>query len=150
MTPFISYSSTLYRHLLWLCPEELRRDFRAEMILVFSEDLADSWIQSGLLGAFHVWRRAACELLQIGLSRAVTTPEFIVPALSCGLSAVCLGGELMLVRSLASPEAGTPALAEAIRMVVLWPSLTAAFVSFTAVRLSARCANLSLFGRPTE
>jgi len=63
---FLNFSSSIYRKLLWVCPEELRRDFGADMELVFAYDIgADSWLEGGIPGVIRVWRCAACERLRI-------------------------------------------------------------------------------------
>jgi hypothetical protein len=42
MNSFLSFSSRVYCGMLTLYPEDLRRDFGAEMAGVFAEDLADA------------------------------------------------------------------------------------------------------------
>jgi hypothetical protein len=140
VTRLLRWSSTVYGNLLRVCPEELRKDFGAEMALVFSDDLRDAWLKAGIQGVIRVWLCASGELLQIGLSNACAAPRFIVALISCAASAICLGGELALARAHASPGANTPPLADAIWAVVVWPSLAAALVSFTAVFVGARSA----------
>jgi hypothetical protein len=143
VTGFLNWSSIIYRKLLWVCPKELRRDFGADIELVFAEDIAESWREGGIPGVIRVWRCAACELLQIALSNAASAPGLLVSVISCGLSAICLGGELMLARAHASTGNSMAALTEAVLTVVVWPSLTAALVSFVAVRVCARSTILS-------
>ena len=144
MSSFLRYSSVIYRKLLWVCPKDLRSDFGTEMALVFADDLAESWMDTGIPGVIRVWSRAAGELLSIALSQVAGARGVLVSAICCGLSALCLGGELMLARAHATPGGNGPALMDAIMTVVVWPSLTAALVSFVAVRASARHSNVSL------
>ena len=144
MSRFLRCSSAIYRKLLWVCPKDLQRDFGTEMALVFADDLAETWMNTGIPGAVRVWSRAAGELLGIALSQVAGARGMLVSAICCGLSAICLGGELMLARAHASPAGNGPALMDAVLTVVVWPSLTAALVSFVAVRVGARHSNLSL------
>ena len=65
MNRVLNFSSSICRKLLWVCPEELRRDFGADMELVFADDIADSWLEAGIPGVIRVWRCAACERLRI-------------------------------------------------------------------------------------
>jgi hypothetical protein len=149
VTRFLNCFSTIYRTLLWVCPKELRRDFGPDMELVFADDLAESWLEAGIPGVIRVWRCAVSELLPIVLSNAASAPGLIGSVISCGLCAICFGGELMLARAHSSTGVATLALTEAIRTLVVWPSLTAAFVSFVAVRVCSRSTRLSLIA-PTS
>lgn len=144
MTRFLHCSSILYRNLLQVCPKDLRRDFGADMVIVFADDLTESWRAEGLPGVIRVWRCAAGELLRIALSRAVSAPSFLVSVISCGLSAICFSAELTLAGAHASTGTNTLVLAESIRTFVVLPSVIAAFVSFIAARVCAHRTNLSL------
>ncbi|HYP14203.1 MAG TPA: hypothetical protein VEQ63_09780 [Bryobacteraceae bacterium] len=144
MTRTLAWSSILYRNLLRMCPVELRDQFGSEMTLVFEDDLHDAWLKDGLWGVVSVWRCAVPELLHSGLSNACSTPSILVALISFVASACCLGGELALAR-IHAPASGNPTgLAEAVLAVIVWPSLTAAAVSFTAVRAGTQVAPLRL------
>lgn len=144
MIPLLRWSSGIYQRLLWMYPEDLRLDFGEDMVRVFAEDLAESWADAGITGVVQVWRSVACELMHIALPSLASTPSFIVPATCFALSAVSFSIELGLARAQASPSVPGWPLLEATRTVVLWPSVTAALVSFTVVRLNARSRTVSL------
>lgn len=137
MTRLVRWSAAIYSRLLYVCPEELRRDFGPEMTLVFTDDLTDSWQEAGMPGFVRAWRCAAVDLLQTGAPAAFRAPAILVPLLCCGATAICFGGELMLARA-HSPIGSNPPILDAIRTVVILPSLAAALVSSTAVFVSAR------------
>lgn len=137
MTGLLHWSSSVYSGMLHLYPEDIRRHYGQEMASVFSEDLAGSWDDAGFFGVFQVWRCAILELVHLALPRLATAPSVIVPAICFVLSSLCLGGELTLAHLHASTtgsSTGYTPLDEAIRTVVLWPSITAALVSWIAVR----------------
>jgi hypothetical protein len=137
MTRLLNWSSIIYSRLLWVCPKDLRRDFGPEMKLLFDDILAESWAEAGIPGIVRVWFGALGELIQIAFVNAAGAPGAIVPAISCALSAICFGGQLMLIRS-------TPGTGDALWPVVIWPSLTAGAVSLLATRICARNTILSL------
>jgi hypothetical protein len=56
MTNAPPLSSRLYDRLLGLYPEDLRRDFGADMALVFAEDLDTARREAGLRGVIRMWR----------------------------------------------------------------------------------------------
>src|SRR5205807_1636717 len=58
MTDALVLSSRLYRRMLILYPEDLRRDYGAEMALVFADDLAAARRERGMRGVVRVWRCA--------------------------------------------------------------------------------------------
>jgi hypothetical protein len=130
-------SSAVYRSLIHVCPRELRKDFGLEMTLLFGDCLRDAWLESGVSGVTRIWFDELREFLRIGFSNAGAAQGVAAALLSSGLSAICLGGELALARSHLPQSIHTPALAEAIMAVVVLPSLTAAIVSFTAIRISS-------------
>jgi hypothetical protein len=75
MTRFLHLSVRAYRKLLILYPEDLRRDFGADMLEAFAHDLSAE-------GAFRVWRIALRELIRIGLPGWLQSPAVTVPGLS--------------------------------------------------------------------
>src|SRR5688500_4399657 len=105
----MKFSSALYGTLLRVCPEDLRREFGDEMVLVFTDDLADSVARAGVRGAIAVWGGAVRELLCIGVRDAGCRTSVVAPLVSGVLSALSFPGEFI-------------------------PSLVAAVASFAAVR----------------
>ena len=78
MTRFIRLSTRLYTATLPLYPPELLRDFRGEMIQVFTEDMEDAWKRRGWAGIVRVCRRAAWEFVRIALPRRAENPMIAV------------------------------------------------------------------------
>jgi hypothetical protein len=85
MTPSLSLSLWAYQRLLTLYPRDLRRDFGADMIEAFTDDLGAA---RGFRGALRVWRSALCELMQIAVPAWFEIPEVVVPTLSAVIVAV--------------------------------------------------------------
>lgn len=109
------------------------------MVLVFADDLAESWDSAGLPGAIQVWSSAVREFVQIALIGRATAPAVIVPAVCFILSALSFGGQLILARAQASGTGFNGFLLdEAIRNFILWPSVTSALVSLVVVLSNAR------------
>ena len=133
MTRLIAWSSLIYGRLLRVCPPELRRDFGPEMVLVFTDDLADCTAEAGVCGFLRTWRRAVLDLSAIALRAAAESNSVRVPCLSCVLSA--LG---FFAQGSRTPE------------ILLWPSLTAGAVSFIAVQTCARTTRVSIPFDPAE
>jgi hypothetical protein len=75
-------SLRLFEFLISLYPEDLQRDYGAEMALVFSDDLEAAWRETGLCGAVGVWRRALVEFVQLALPDCTSRPGVRVPALT--------------------------------------------------------------------
>jgi hypothetical protein len=77
-----SSSLRLFEFLISLYPEDLRRDYGAEMAFVFGEDLETAWRETGLCGVMGVWRRALVEFVQLALPECASRPSVRVPALT--------------------------------------------------------------------
>lgn len=133
MTRLIPWSSSVYSQLLRVCPPKLRRDFGVEMVLVFTDDLADSTAEAGMRGFLRAWRRAALDLSAIALRTAADSNSVRVPCLSCLLSAVGF-----FAQGSRAPE------------ILVWPSLAAGVVSFAAVQACARTTRVSIPFGPAE
>jgi hypothetical protein len=143
MTRAVRWSSAVYARLLCLHPSELRSAFGIEMRAVFEDDLRDALAERGASGILAVWWCTAVELLSAGLATAFEARGIVVPLISSAASALSLGGELALARA-HGDVASMPSVADAFLAVVVWPSLTAAAVSFIAVRSGVRVAPLRL------
>jgi len=123
MIRFIDWNARIYTAVLPLFPQELRRDFGAEMTEVFAEDLAEAWRNAGLAGAIRVWWCAAWEIVRIAFPRQLENPAVGVPLLSFVQSVVALTAELVLSHGRLSP------------VVVLLPGVISALTSIAAVRV---------------
>ena len=96
MNELLVRSAWLYEKLLLLYPEELRREFGAEMALAFSDDLASAWGDARLTGVIQIWWYALREVLTVALPGQRSNPCVLVPALSFALAALTQGAELSL------------------------------------------------------
>ena len=84
MTSTLHWSLRAYARLLILYPEDLRRDFGADMMEAFGEDLAAA---HGIGGALRVWRSALREVMQIAVPAWCEIPAVMVPLLSAAIVA---------------------------------------------------------------
>lgn len=80
MSGFLQFSIWMYRKLLFLYPEDLRREFGGEIVLAFAADLEET-------GLIRVWRCALREVLTVALPSQTSNPYFLSPALAFTLSA---------------------------------------------------------------
>lgn len=146
MTGYLRLSSWIYARLVSVYPEDLRRDFGADMALVFADDLAAARRAEGLIGITHVWWCALREVLTIALPCQRTNPRILVPVASFAVNAMILGAELVF--ALHHPPSGAgpykPLLTDAIRTVVLWPSVATALIALAISRTSTRGSITSL------
>jgi hypothetical protein len=123
-------SSRIYGRLLVLYPEDLRRDFGADMALVFAEDLRTARRDEGLRGIIRVWRCALGEFLRLALPGYTSSPAVRVPAVWFALSTVIMSAEMaMAVRH--TPVVRTPL--HAVFAALLLPSLGTPLVSLVAM-----------------
>jgi hypothetical protein len=90
MTNPLPWSSRLYLRLLTLYPEDLCRDYGAEMELVFADNLAAARRERGLRGAVHVWRQTLIEFLRLAIPGFVSNPAVRVPAIASQLTVASL------------------------------------------------------------
>jgi hypothetical protein len=125
----------LYQKLLLLYPQDLRRQFGAEMALAFADDIK-------IMGAHRVWWCAVRELVTVALPGQRSNPSVLVPALSFAVSALTQSGELWIGMHQAQRVESTP-LVGAIFVVVV-PSLLNAFVALVVTRFYARCSFITL------
>lgn len=137
MTCFVTISVGVYSCLLRLCPRELRAEFGEEMTLVFGDDLADSFAQGGPAAAFRVCFHSAAELACIAGSNALSIHGVLTSLIASALTMMCFTAELVIARAHGSTRLNTePAYVSVI--LILIPSVAAAFVAFIAARLALR------------
>jgi hypothetical protein len=130
MTNALPLSSRIYNRLLVLYPEDLRREFGADMALVFAEDLEAARRQAGLRGAIRVWGCALGEFFRFALPGHASSSIVRVPAVWFALSTMIMSGETaMAVRHMAN----MPTPFHAICAALLMPSLGTPFVFLVAV-----------------
>ena len=73
----LEISRKVYATSLVLYPNELRREFGAEMVEVFDEQVAQAYSRSGFSGLLHVWFSAAREFVTVALPGQLA--EHMVP-----------------------------------------------------------------------
>jgi len=82
VNPVVRQSRELYRLVIKFYPHSLQREFAAEMLDVFGEQMADAWAEKGVLGFVRVWGSVIAEVLQGPASLSLLRPVLIVPAVS--------------------------------------------------------------------
>ncbi len=137
MSALLRLSSRIYDKLLFLYPEDLRRDFGDEIALAFADDMEAAWRQRRVLGIIYVWCCAIREVLTVALPGQASNPSVLVPAIAFGLAAFIQGGELCVALHVAA-RVERMQLIDAIRLAVLLPSFANAFVAFVVTRVYAR------------
>ncbi len=136
MKGVLDRSIWLYEKLLLLYPENLRRDFGSEMALAFAEDLRSAWGDARIAGVLQIWWYALRELVTVALPAQRSNPCVLVPALAFAFVAAGQSAELCLaLHQVTRVEASL--LFDAIRLVVLLPSLLTACVAFVVTRVYA-------------
>ena len=105
MNPAIVAVLAIYRVLLRLYPNDMRRRWEPEMMDTLALQLDDAWQETGWSGAMHAWFRAVAELFQIALPLQVTRAALVIPVVSLASSwAVLLGLTWTLENSLVLRE----------------------------------------------
>ena len=122
----LSLSLRAYERLLILYPEDLRRDFGADMIEAFAEDLGAA---CGITGMLRVWRNALREMMQIAIPAWFELPGVVVPALS---AAIVAASQTPLVIRAAHVPPGDAMFADALIAVGIEVAI-AAVTSFIAI-----------------
>jgi hypothetical protein len=135
MTRFVTTSARVYSRLLRLCPGELCAKFGEEMTLVFADDLADSFEHGGPAAAFRVCFHAAAELAHLAVSNALSIHGVLTSLIASALTAICFAAELAVARA-HGPTRMSTSSAYASVILVLIPSVAAAFVAFIAARVA--------------
>ncbi len=139
MTATLHWGLRAYERLLILYPEDLRRDFGADMMEAFDEDLAAA---RGIGGAFRVWRSTLREVLQIAVPAWLEIPTVAVPLLSAAFVAASQSPLIVLTAHTQS-LAPYPVLADAV-MAVATESAVSAIVSFIAIYRWKRAGLITL------
>ncbi|MGB6944508.1 MAG: hypothetical protein WBE37_19070 [Bryobacteraceae bacterium] len=143
MNELLLGSARLYQKLLLLYPAELRRDFGAEMVLAFADDMEAAWGDARIAGVLQIWWYALREIVTVALPAQTSNPCVLVPALSFGLAALTQGTELALsLRNVTFLDYSV--LFDEIRFVVLLPSVANACVAFVVTRFYASTSITSL------
>jgi hypothetical protein len=96
MTTSLTLSSHLYECLLLLYPEDLRRDYGAEMALAFAEDIDTARRDAGIWGVIRIWRCALVEFLRFALPGHASNPAFRVPVILVAFAIGSIGIEWVL------------------------------------------------------
>ena len=135
MTRFFRWSLMAYRRLLMLYPEDLRRDFGAEMLEAFEDDLSVACAAHNIRGSIRVWRMALRETIQIGFPAWLQNPAVVVPAIATAIALVTQSPLLILTIRKATqlnlrPGDATPL--DTLFALTLGAALTA-LTSFVAV-----------------
>jgi len=130
MTDALPLSSRIYSRLLVLYPEDLRREFGAEMALVFAEDLDAARQEAGILGVIRVWRCALGEFFRFALPGYVSSPAVRVPAICCAVFMAMMSGNMALALR-QSPHTAT--LFQSAFIALWLPMFTTPFIALVAV-----------------
>jgi len=123
-------SSLVYHRLLAFYPDDLRRDYGAEMALVFAEDLAAARRDAGLSGVLRVWRCALGEFVRYALPCHLARPVVRVPVIGLGVTAAAIFAEMMFVHAHA-PHASDFFYRAAVALTL--PILSSPAISLLAV-----------------
>jgi hypothetical protein len=138
----LKWNVTMYELLLSLYPEHLRRDYGAEMTLVFAEELDWARRETGLSGVLRMWVGVLAEFIQFAIPAQASNPAVLVPAYTFAVFAVMIGVEMAIALRYAPSFA---ILLHRLPATVTVPLLSTPFISFAAVRVSRRrIAPLSL------
>lgn len=130
MTNAVSWSLRIYERLVVLYPEDLRRDYGAEMALAFAEDLAAARREPGMGGVVRVWRCALGEFMRLALPSHVSSPAVRVPAISITLFLAMMSAELSVALRHARDA---PAPVHAARALMLLPLFSTPVISLLSV-----------------
>jgi hypothetical protein len=146
MTRFFRWSLKAYRRLLTLYPEDLRREFGAEILEAFEDDLSAECAARSIGGAIRVWRIALDETIRIGFPAWRQNPALAVSAISTALAMVTQSPLLILSIRRATqlnlrPGDATPL--DTLFALALGAALTA-LTSFVAVHRWKRANLISL------
>ena len=95
MTCGVPLSLRIYARLMAWYPEELRRDYGADMALVFAEDLDAARQESGVFGALRIWRCAIGEFLRYGLPECMSNSAVRVPMITAAFTIASLFAGLL-------------------------------------------------------
>jgi hypothetical protein len=131
----------LYTRLLALYPEPLRREFGAEMALVFAEDLESARRDQGLCGVVRVWRCALGEFVRFALPGHLSSPVVRVPAIASGVFICAMTGQIAFFWRHAP---SVPAFFQVLAVALFLPMFVTPAVSLLAVWACHERETLSL------
>lgn len=125
----------IYQKLLLFYPQDLRRQFGAEMTLAFTEDIEN-------MGTRRVWWCAIREVLTVALPDQRSNRTVLVPAFSFALTALTAIAELW-IGSHQRFRVEYPPIFDWV-VLVIFPSLMNAFVGLVVTCFYARCSFIRL------
>jgi hypothetical protein len=102
MSMFLVGSTHVYRGLLYLYGEELRREFGLEMSMVFADDLADARKRGGWWACTCVWACSLAELVRLAIPRGLASSWLLAPAASFLMCIFTLGPWVSALSALVS------------------------------------------------
>jgi hypothetical protein len=141
MTNALPLSSRIYNRLLVLYPEDLRREFGADMALVFADDLDSARREAGLRGVIRVWRCALGEFFRFALPGFASSPAVRVSGISLALFTAMMSGVMTLALS---QSLKPPTLVYAIRVALLMPLFSTPLIFLVSVCVCRGSAVVSL------
>lgn len=133
MSILLRFSIRVYAVMLFLYPGELRRDFGAEILDVFREDLDNGSSYRGVTGIASVWACALREFFRIALPAYAENRRVAVPSILFALNETILTLPQKLI------FAHQPMSLQFILGTALWPSLLAALTALVVVILGQQC-----------
>jgi hypothetical protein len=133
MSALLNFSLRAYSAMLFLYPAELRRDFGAEILDVFQEDLNHATSYRGVAGMFSVWACALREFTRIALPAWAENRRVAVPAILFALNETIITVPQKLIFT------HRPMSLQFILATALWPSLLAALTALVVVILGQQC-----------
>jgi hypothetical protein len=135
MTGALKWSVVVYEILLNVYPDRLRRDYGAEMTLVFAEELASARRETGFSGVLRLWSRVVAEFIRFAIPAHSSNPALLVPASTFAVFAVMIGIEMAMGLRYA-PSFAT--LLHELPATVTMPLFSTPIISFAVVRVSQR------------
>jgi hypothetical protein len=105
MTNFADWSVRLYGRILLLYPDDLCRDYGAEMILAFRDDMESARRDAGVRGVLRVWRCTLSEVMRLAVPAHLASPAVLVPAMEFAFTLATISFEMMLALRHAHPSA---------------------------------------------
>jgi hypothetical protein len=133
MSALLTFSIRAYSAMLFLYPSELRRDFGAEILLVFREDLNSASSYRGFSGIASVWACALREFVRIALPAYAENRRVAVPSILFALNEAVLTIPQKLIFT------HRPISLQFVMATALWPSLLAALTALVVVILGQQC-----------
>ena len=133
MSILLSFSVRVYAVMLLLYPAELRRDFGAEILDVFREDLNNGSSYRGVTGIASVWACALREFFRIALPAYAENRRVAVPSILFALNETILTVPQKLIFT------HQPMSLQFILGTALWPSLISALTALVVVILGQQC-----------